>query len=209
MTKMTIHEALGDVKLLSKKIEDKIYQTSFVDAKKGSSETSYKTKLTVEDCRSKMCAAYVSIVDSIKRRDLLKSKILHSNSITYITVGKETMTVAEAIERKKSIELKKALIEEMMCQHKMLSSFIESKNQEMESNLDKQLSGFGADSKSSSKDVEMLSDVYRKANGWELVDPLLLIDKAERLNDEVLEFEKNIDTKLSISNATTFIEIED
>ena len=50
---------------------------------------------------------------------------------------------------------------------------------------------------------------YRDKNGWDLVDPLGLRDLIEKREQEILDFELEIDTALTVSNAITKIVIED
>lgn len=48
---------------------------------------------------------------------------------------------------------------------------------------------------------------YRNNNSWENVDPLNLKEKIDVLEQRIFDFETNVDVALSVSNATTFIEI--
>ena len=50
---------------------------------------------------------------------------------------------------------------------------------------------------------------YREKNGWDLVDPLGLRALIEEREQEIMEFELEIDTALTVSNAITTITISE
>ena len=49
---------------------------------------------------------------------------------------------------------------------------------------------------------------YRSQNGWDIIDPLKIDDLIAKLEEEILNFETNVDVALSQSNALTYITIE-
>ena len=95
---MTITRALSSLKNLDKKIEKLIGSAVFV---------SVRGELRQPDNDSLRAVELLQQIQDLQtHRDKLKSAIVISNANTRVKIAKETMTVAEAIERKKSIKHK-------------------------------------------------------------------------------------------------------
>ena len=102
MRKISITEALNELKLYDSKILKAITNAKLVGAAKKFSDKVGVFKK--EDFEDRAKASYQSVTDLIANRNALKSAIVKSNAITEVTVNGKTMTVAEAIERKNSID---------------------------------------------------------------------------------------------------------
>lgn len=209
MRKITITEALNELKLYDAKIDKAINNCTLVNAgKKSSSMLGHMSK---ETFINKAKADYQSINDLIKNRDEMKKAIVLSNATTEVTVNGETMTVAAAIEKKSSIEYLKDLLRDMKSQYSIATNLMEKNNTKMEAQIDKMLEGFvgkDSDKKLSKEDFANISDPYRTANEFELVDPLDIATKITELETYIMGFESNVDTCLSISNSITYVEVE-
>ena len=59
-----------------------------------------KIKHNEEEFKKRTTSDFQSLNDLIKRRNQVKNAIVSSNAVTKVTVGGQTMTVAEAIEYK-------------------------------------------------------------------------------------------------------------
>ena len=121
------------------------------------------------------------------------------------------MTVAEAIERKTSIQYDELLLDKMKNQYVAATSIVERENNRVDAQLDELIAtlvGKDSQKKLSEDDQRNVEIPYRKANEYELVDPLNLNDKIKKLEAEIDDFKSNVDTALSISNATTFVEVD-
>lgn len=205
---MSITRGLSELKLLSNRINGKISSTQFISEKKKSSKKINNT-LTVEEFGVEAQAGYDSIVDLIERRKLIKSLIVKSNAETIVKIGDKEITVADAIERKSSINFDKTLLNTMVQQYNTYVADVNRKNEAMEMNLDKQVQAMmGGDGKKTDG-VEAFSTSYREQNGWDVIDPLKLRDKIETLKTDIEDFENNVDFVLSESNASTKITIPD
>lgn len=209
MREITIHEALGKLKLLNNKIESKIDSAMLISSKKNAADKVLGTNLTTEEFAKATKAEYSSINDLIKLADEIKSKIVISNATTKIKIGEKEMTVAQAIEKKKSIEFKEELLRRMKNSYSYNIRKVEDANSLVESNLDNKISDLISNAKENSKSLEEVMNMYRENNGYSLIDPLKLEDKIKELSDEIDEFKSNVDICLSVSNATTVIEIEE
>lgn len=72
------------------------------------------------------------------------------------------------------------------------------------------LSLVGRDSskKLSDEDQVAVEKPYRNSHEYVIVDPLKLQRKIDALEKDIQGFESNVDTALTISNATTYIEVD-
>lgn len=209
MRKISITEALNELKLYDAKINKAISNATFVGAaKKLANKVGIVSKDTFTD-RAK--ASYQSVSDLIANRNALKSAIVKSNAITEVQVDGKTMTVAEAIERKNSIDYDKQLLEVMQRQYVNASDAVLRENVKVDRKIDELLTaliGKDTDKKISKEDQEAVETPYRNKNEYELVDPLNIYDKIQKLESDIDGFESSVDIALSVINATTFIEVD-
>lgn len=209
MRKISITEALNELKLYDAKINKAISNSTFVGAaKKLANKVGIVSKDTFTD-RAK--ASYQSVSDLIANRNALKSAIVKSNAITEVQVDGKTMTVAEAIERKNSIDYDKQLLEVMQRQYVNASDAVLRENVKVDRKIDELLTaliGKDTDKKISKEDQEAVETPYRNKNEYELVDPLNIYDKIQKLESDIDGFESSVDIALSVINATTFIEVD-
>ena len=95
MTKMTVHEALCEIKVADKRIEKAIQECAFCEANK---EISPKINgITVAEFENDVKAKYQKINDLIRRNENIKKALSLSNAKTVISVNGKEMTMAEAI----------------------------------------------------------------------------------------------------------------
>ena len=121
------------------------------------------------------------------------------------------MTVAEAIERKNSIEYEETLLSEMKRQYANASELVNKENKKVDNKVDELLAtliGKDSDKKISKEDQEAIEKPYRDKNEFELIDPIEIYDKIVKLEEEIDNFKSQVDTQLVISNAITKIAID-
>ena len=209
MRKITITEALCELKLYDSKIQKAIINCQLVNTgKKSSDMLGHVKKDTFKD---KAKADYQSINDLISNRDALKRAVVLSNATTNVTVNGEEMTVAAAIEKKSSIQYLKDLLIAMKDQYSDATRLMQRNNDKMEAQIDKMLESFvgkDSDKKVDKNDLDNIAGTYRLANEFELVDPLSIADKITELESYISGFEGAVDTSLSISNSITYIEVD-
>lgn len=209
MIKMSIHRGLSELKMLDKRIERSIKESKFVGSKKKSAENVDNTTTSKDKFIENIKKEYQSIQSLIKRRTEIKRLIVLSNAKTMVVVGDKEYTVAEAIENKKIIENKKELLKQLKTQLNKNMAQVSKKNEEVESRLDEQIQiMLGSDKQSKTAGLEGFINQYKEQNEWELVDGLEISKEINKLENEIEEFENNIDFVLSESNAITFIEVE-
>lgn len=206
MEKMLVTQALNELKLLDSRIGKEISRSRFIAAAK-TSEKKVIPNLSKEDFSKNAKASYQSICDLLARRAAIKAAVVASNAITKVTVNGEEMTVADAIERKTSIEYEKDLLISMKNQLERETSQVNTQNILMENKIDKNIETMlGKDGKTKDEDLDSFMKVFRTANQWSLVDPLGLNDLINELNDRITGFESEVDSALQISNCITWIE---
>lgn len=204
--KMTVHAALAELKKLDQRIHRATINGRYVGYIKGlkATEKVYGTSQTREEFKVSAKADLESVTALINRRNAIKKAVTLSNATTTTEVGKITMTVAEAIEMKASIEYKKTLKRKLEMQYADALKAIEAAEIKVEANLNKILESMDKDA--NTKDF---AEDYRKSNGFNIVDPIDIKKVIDELATEIEDFEAHVDIALSVSNATTFIEIED
>lgn len=208
LTTMSITKALAELKLLDKKINRAIsggLYAGYVVGKKVM--TGYNSIQEIED---KAKADYQSVTDLIKRRNKIKSAIVLSNALTKVNIGDKEFTVAEAIERKNSIEYEKQLLNKLKRTYSEIVSYVDNVNEEVKERLDKHLETlYGKEGKVKAGENSELIKPFLEENEAKFIDPLDIKKKIEQLENEIDEFLSEVDYVLSTSNTLTTIEIED
>lgn len=208
MRTITVTEGLTELKLLDARIDKAIVNANFCGAaKKSSDRIGAVSKETFKDrCK----ADFQSATDLIKNHAELKSKIVLSNAITKITVNGVEMTRAEGIERKNSIEYEQNLLRKMKLDYAAATTLVDKENKKVDEKVDSLLTTLvGKDSakKLTAEEQDAVVKPYRLQNEYEFVDQIDLYDKIQKLEADIDGFLSNIDSQLTLSNATTFIEV--
>lgn len=200
--------------LLVKKINSKIERIDFVDGKKRNEEKVIQQVITKEEFCKKVKTSYQQIQDLIKRYQKIDEAIITSNANTYIETSFGTYSVAVALSMRNRLRELNAMDFETILRNKMEENYYEVlelkdlRNRRLEEDAEKmRLSILGKDGKY--KDDKPLSvvDAYISENTVELIDPLNVLDEIESLKDKHTTLLSELETKIKISNATTFIEI--
>lgn len=209
MRKITVTEGLNELKLYDAKIRKAIEKLELIGATKKCSDK--VNVVSREKFITDTKAAYQQVSDWIKNRNTLKSTIVMSNAITHLEVGDKKMTVAEAIERKNSIEYEKDLLNEMKHEWALATFNVKKENEKVDNKVDELIQSFvsrDTTKKFDKNEQTAVEALYREQNEWELVDPLGLYDIMLKLEADIDTFESQVDGKLSLCNATTFIELD-
>lgn len=205
--KLSIHRALTELKMLNHRIEAATNEVSAVLANRKSN--SKINGVEIQEYEKQMQSSCDKVVSLIDYRNRIKSLVVESNAKTKVTVGKEEMTVAEAIERKQSIQFEKKLLEVMQQQYRSAINMVAKENDALPAKLETYLINIlGNKDKQSPEEVKLHTETFMKRNEYELIDPMNVKKKIEALNSRIEEFESEVDAVLSESNATTFIEVQ-
>ena len=199
-TTMSVTQALSELKLLRSRIQSAIANSSFITLKKK------RDLLDVGRFSTEANASYQSYSDLLNRYNKIKAAIVIANATTKVTIGDATYTVAEAVERKRSIELEKDMLAVMRSQYSgaiaQHSAHTASEAARVERLLQSELS---KDSKTSVDTITQLTETFLAQNKAEVIDPLNLSDKIDIMTKRIEEFETKVDWVLSESNGKTQI----
>lgn len=213
--RLLITQALDERDLLVKKINDKIRAANFVDMIKNNQEQSAGTRMTRDDFEKQAKAAYQQIIDLSDRYQAIDAAIIESNAKTTIDVNGGKMTVAAAI------SLRSRLRESAICENdfegKMINRMANSlsgcirsiadANSRVETTAENmRTSILGRDTKQKDDKPLEVVDSYVKENTSVLLDPLGVQDMIEKIGEKRDSLLRDIDTKIKVSNATTYIE---
>lgn len=207
MEKMLVTQALNELKLLDDRINKAINDAVLVIAAKRS-EKKVNPNLTKEEFEIRAKAGYQSVLDLIERRKKIKAAVVTSNAMTKVIVHGEEMTVAEAIERKSTIDYEISLLRQMQSQWGVQNREMNMQNMRMEEKIDKYIETFvGKDtSKAKDNELEAMIKPMRESGEYVLVDPLSIEKKIADLDDYIKGFKSEVDAVLQISNCNTYIE---
>lgn len=206
---MTIHRALAELKLIDSKIEKAISviePTGTMQANKPVNGF-YKK----DDFEAEAKAKFQSVVDLIERKNKIKSAIVTANGITQVEISGVKMTIADAINFKSVVDFKKNLIATLLKKHNAVKSKFTVENEKVNNvaleNAKIMIGKQGDDRvKPTDEDVKNIVDPFVKRNEFHLVDPLKVEELTEKLQNEVNNFEVEVDAVLSEINAITVIE---
>lgn len=201
---VTVTRALAQVKSLQDRITRATNQP-FVSTSTGGK---HETGKSIEDVSKQLAANLQSVQGLIAERTKIKTAIVKSNAATDVTIGGVVMTVAQAIERKGSIELEKTLLVHMRHQLNQALAKVERTNVNMQQRLDTMIqTTLGKDRKLDAGDLEALTGPFEKANKGALVDPTDLSKEIEKLEASISAFDEEVDYALSEVNAVTRIDV--
>ncbi|MGI9541920.1 MAG: hypothetical protein ACR2MX_01600 [Cyclobacteriaceae bacterium] len=202
---ISINRALSELKLLNKKISDKTKSLNVASA-----VTSKEVKEDAKEMFLKTIEGNIQrIRDFIDRRQRIKSAIVLSNALTKVVVAGKEMTVADAIERKQSIQLDKDLSKRMREDYFSCKNATDIHNEKASAKADKQAEAALGAATEGDKGIQYKSiyDAYYDTNKAELIS----IDNIEAMietdQERIDEFESEVDFILSESNTKTMINV--
>lgn len=205
--KMLVTKALNELKLLDARINREINSSSFIMAAK-TSEKKVTPYMTKQQFSENVTANYQSIIDLIHRRASIKAGIVASNAVTYVEINGESMTRAEAIELKGSIEYEAGLLRVLKNQLSNAESTVNHENVRLENKIDNMLETMiSKEAKTKKEDFFEIVAPIREAGEYSLVDPINIREKIDMLENRISGFMSEVDSVLQISNCTTYIEI--
>ena len=208
--KMSITRALAELKRIDDKLETSRNST-FVSVTLGRDSN----KRPVDSARtlSELTSVIQSSVDTQKelfsKREAIKAAIVLSNASTKVNIAGRTMTVAEAIELKRSVVLKEQLSAFIKNQIVLNSKKVEDLNTKLNTEIETNLAAiYGSDkSKIDPQSYDMVSKPKLAMREASLFDPMDVSKFVAILDEEISQVKTELDFVLSESNARTEIEI--
>jgi hypothetical protein len=201
---MSVHRGLSELKLYNNKIIT-LNSGSFVVANKQSNKTIGGR--SVEDVNNLIKGNFDSMVALIENRKRIKDAIVKSNAVTNVTVAGKVMTVAEAIERKASVEFERNFLRVLQNQFAQQNNIVEQQNSQLQTKLESFLQSTLGE-KRDINTVKDLTKTFEDNNKFVLIDPNHIQDYIQKLEKNIDEFASQVDYTLSESNATTFFDVE-
>jgi hypothetical protein len=198
MSAISVTQALSELKLLRKRIESVTDHAVFTKVKKAND------LLDTAKFATQATASYQSFTDLVTRYNALKSAIVLSNATTTVTIGGKSYTVADAVERKRSIEMEKQMLAVMKAQQTATTAEYERHQQAEQQRVERLLA---KDAKTNVEVVQQLTTTFLAQNKATVLDPLGLADKIESLSKAIEDFETQVDYSLSESNGRTTISV--
>ena len=199
---ISVSQALAELKLLRKRIQNVTQQSALIVLKKK------RDLLDVLRFSTEAQASYQSYRDLLSRYNTIKASIVLSNASTTVSIADATYTVADAVERKKTIALEKDMLKKMQLQFEQVTreyeAHVASENARVERLIQTEL---GKDSKTNVEVITQLSETFLAQNKAEIVDPLGLAKEITTLNKSIEDFETKVDWVLSESNGKTTIRV--
>jgi len=204
--KMSVTRALTELKTLDKRIVKAIngaVASAVVVGKDGAKQFGGEQKAI-----SDLQASVDSPLGLIEQRDNIKAAIVRSNADTKVTVGGKEMTVAEAIEKKTSINNKKLLVTRLQQQIQDSKFKYEDAFERVSNKADQNAQSLlGSEATDKNESYKEFITTYMENNGPRILKPNKIEETVNKLSEEVEQFESEVDYILSESNATTFIEV--
>lgn len=205
MTAISITRALAECKSLNDRIEKATRQAVFATVTVGGKTTNGQD---VQTATTLLKSNLQQVQDLIERRKTVKSAIIVSNAATKVTINGAVMTVAEAIERKGSIDKERALLSVLQQQLGQVRSVIERNNAAMQVRIDTMIqAAVGKERKASEDELEAISKPYTASNITAPLDPNGLEKLISKMDDDINGFLFEVDFSLSESNSKTMIEV--
>lgn len=209
--KISITRALQELKLLDQRINKEL-KTKFIETKKAKSDKVQNGLMTVEEFNSNAKAKFQSVQDLIERRKLIKSLIVKSNAETNVEIAGVKYKVADAIERKTSIEYDKQVLSTLKSQLSQATKTLENANLKLEQdtqNFINAMVGKDTANKEVIESATKMAEAKTLGETTEYVDPLGIKNVIDKLEEDIINFENEVDMVLSEINGITMIEIED
>ena len=207
---MNIHKALSEVKILNNRIIGKISECQFCVANKVTNKT-IKGK-SIDEWKNSVQDNWTSITTLINRRNALKQAISKSNASTEVTIAGKVYTVAEAIEMKQyGMDYYNALLNELRNDFSEANRSVEKTNTDADikaTDYAQNCVGSDKSNTESLREIEKIRTAYYDSHKAELIDPIDITNKIAELEEQISSFTSEVDSVLSVSNATTFITIE-
>lgn len=200
---MSVTQALAELKLLRKRLESALNGAKFV------AMVTKKSMLDRDRFETQARASMQSYRDLLDRYYKLKSAIVQSNAVTEVVIAGRTYSMAEAVERKRSIEQERTLLRTMMEQYASVTAEHKRHCDNEQARVDRMLAvELGKDSKTNIDVVKSLTETILAENRAEVLDPLKIADLIEETKKSIEEFETNVDWVLSECNGKTMIKVK-
>lgn len=234
--RMTIVQALDERDLLVKKILGKTQKAQFADIIRPKAAVTWEKRMTRAAFAAEAQSALQQIRDLIARYDKLNAAVTQSNAVTYLETSRGRMSVSCAIALRNRMrgsgtygdmtDFEGHLVQRMETNYREMQEQQRRKNEALRKEAAAQKKGTPqtqivlmkngrAAGRSQScapgdKGERGGRDSRQERSGemMRLFDPLNLCRQAEAIAEERERFLAELETKIKISNATTFVSVD-
>lgn len=212
MTKMTVTRALAELKRLDDRIARAISDGVFVNVavgKEANQKVNGASGVSVDQAKSQIQSSFDTLDSLFKARSAIKAAVVKSNATTTVKLGNVEVTVAEAIELKRSIENKRTLLNVLRRAQTMAQNTVATLNAKLEQDIDSNLKTiYGSEkSKVDSGSFDLIAKPQKALKEASLIDPVDIVAKIKALEEEISLVDTELDFTLSEINAKTEIEV--
>ena len=212
MNKMSVTRALAELKRLDGRLNCMaIDQSIFVSVAVGQGD---KQKVlgvsdTVQNVVSQIQSNRDRVNSMIETRAKIKAAVVASNASTKVKLGNREMSVAEAIELKKSIDIKRNMLVAYRRQVTQANALVAKQNANLEAQIEANLTTIYGNEKVNVDALKFgaIAKPQREQKEASLIDPIKINDLIKSLEEEISLIETELNFTLSESNARTEIEI--
>lgn len=211
---MTLTRALAELKSIEGRFAAAVDSSMFVSIAIGQGErkrpgVAHLASQSVDEIATRIKSSYQSVSDLLSLHAAIKSSLLIANATTNVTIAGETMTIAEAIERKRSIKMHEHLLEKMRVQHMRVAGDFDTLTTRMNQGIDQaQTSVFGGDkSKANAEELDAIRRSRLKEFEPSIIDPLSILTLIDEKMKAIQSFKTEVDFALSEVNAKTTITV--
>lgn len=212
ITKISVTRALAELKKLDEKIDRAISSGTFVSVTVGrdSNKKVYQNQNSVESVVREIQGSFDQVEQLMSNREKIKAAIVLSNAITKVKISGRELSVAEAIELKRSISSKQNLVAKLKLSYGHFTRIVENLNLQMEQSIDVSLNNIYGNEKGKveSSMYAAVAEPQRAQKEAALLDPKGIVSVIKKLEDEITDVHSELDFILSESNASTIIEVE-
>lgn len=209
MQTISITRALAELKRIDERLTKSINSSPFVGLTVGRDNQRKPAtgNQTLVELTSQLQSNRDSVDSLFRQRQAIKAAIVKSNAVTTITIGGQTMTVAEAIELKRSIEFKRLLVAQLKTQIMRTNQTVDQHNQRLQIEIETNLQAiYGSEkTKLDSTAYDSVATPKLSAREASLFDPTNVTKYVETLDEEISLIDTELDFTLSESNARTEI----
>lgn len=200
----TITKSLSLLKTLKARYNKELNNLECIAVKHGSKLRRPYSSYKPDDFKEHSLSQIQSLEALEKRIVEIKTKIDQANAVTKVKIGSKEMTIQEALVEKSFIGLKKQRLQAYKTQLQEARDEFERALEENKRRVEKVVQD-KADKAGEEEVVKSIEAVY----SVEMVDASGLSERIKSLEDEIEEFESNVDFALSEVNSTTHIEVSD
>lgn len=217
--KISLHRALVQIKtteLRLQKLTDMNNNENIFIAVMDRGANTTTGGLTKKDAERRIKADFDQFNALYKNLLILKKAVMQANAgigqdveVRRVTLCGDRYTLAEILAAQKTLRYKENFLNLIKNKYAVATQQIASRNNLVQARLDKMIESMGGGDKSkvNPADIQSTTEWFMANNGYELLDPLNILDCISKLEKEINEFKIEADAAISQENALTTIEV--